>query len=855
MKKVFLALFFLLTISATVVSQSHYSWVYNAGGSGDDQALAVTADNSGNIYVAGYFNGTVNFGGANSLTSAGDKDLFLVKLNSSGVVQWAKKGGGTAADQAIDVKCDAAGNVYTLGWHEGSATFGTTTIDNTDGAKSFITKWDNNGNVLSVIKLGGYVKSFVLDGSGNIYVASTFSGTIKVITTTKTSQGGNDMYIAKLTSAGVESWVKTVWSSGGSETPIALALTPGDSLLVTGRFGSILNFEGSTAQGANNGGATSEDLFLAKYSNGGNFVWFKQFDGAMANVVAPNSITTDAAGSIYLAGTYSTSINFYANFFTNSGGTDLFVAKLSSDGATALWAKKVGGASDDAAFSIGLDNSNNVYFTGCYSGNLTFETTNLPNNTLKNIYLAKYNTTGTFQWVKNAGGNTDDGGLGMKVMSDGSALVCGNFTTTAAFHGTNVTSNGGNDMFVAKSTVAYTPLLTAAFTATPLSVMAGSQVTFTDQSVGTPNGWAWSFPGGTADTSNIQNPVITYNTPGTYSVTLAVANALGETNQLVKTDYITVTPYVSNCNAVQFDGIDDHIDCGSRSGLRVNQGFTIEAWVKPELESGYPFSYMTKTATSVNGYAIGYYNGKLRFVIQPSNMMLSDVDNMPGANIPLNQWSHVACSYNGLVAKIYVNGVLAESKTLATTATSITWSTNPAAIYIGKCVNTSGTEYFKGAVDEVRIWKSTRTEAEINTYKDLKLVGTEANLGVYWSLNEGTATTANDGTVNNYDGTLKNGTAWITTTNACYGLNVQEVGENQQLLMMYPNPANESISFENKYLEPVQVTILDISGKSVGSYQLQPDQNSIDISNLTSGIYFVQILNNQTRQISKFVKK
>ncbi len=854
MKKMFFPIFVILCMNVSLFSQSNYSWLFSAGGTGDDQALSITTDAAGNSYVVGYFTGIVNFGGANTLASAGDKDMFLVKLNSSGAIQWAKKGGGSAADQAIDVKCDASGNIYTLGWHEGSATFGTTTVDNADGAKSFITKWDNSGNVLSVIKLGGYAKSFTLDATGNMYVSSTFTGSIKVRTTTKISQGGNDMYVAKLTPAGAETWVKTVYSSG-NENPISITISADDSLLVMGRFSSILNFEGSSFQGANNGGATSEDLFIAKYSSAGDIGWFKQFDAAMTDALAPNSITTDASNNIYLTGTFQTSVNFFSYFFTSTGGTDGFITKLSPTASSAFWSKKIGGTSADAALSIGLDYTNNVYFAGYYSGALTFETTNLPNNASENIYLAKYASDGTFQWVKNAGGTTADGGLGIKVATDGSALICGRYSSVANFHGTNITSNGNNDLFVAKSPNSYTPLLEAAFSASATSVMATSQITFTDISTGAPNAWAWSFPGGTLDTSNIQNPVITYNTPGVYSVTLRVSNAFGETNQITKTNHITITPFVSSCNAVKLDGVDDHIDCGARSALRVNQNFTIEAWVKPELEAGYPFSYMTKTATSVNGYAMGYYNGKFRFVIQTANILIGEVDNMPGAVLPLNEWSHVACTFDGMVAKMYVNGVLAESKTLATSAASIIWSSNPTAIYIGKCENSDGTQFFKGSVDDVRIWKTVRTESQIESYRNVKLLGTESNLGAYWNLDDGTGTAANEGTANNYDGVLKNGAAWVTTNNACFGVSVQEINGNQHSLVIFPNPANETISIDAKITEPIIVTIFDVAGKIVAIHQLESSNNPIDISTLKSGVYFVQIQNSKLLETSKFIKK
>ena len=80
----------------------------------------------------------------------------------------------------------------------------------------------------------------------------------------------------------------------------------------------------------------------------------------------------------------------------------------------------------------------------------------------------------------------------------------------------------------------------AAFTGSPTSVTTGGSVTFTDQSTQTPTAWSWSFPGGTPSTSTVQNPVVTYNTVGTYSVTLIATNNCGS-NTLTKTNYIIVT--------------------------------------------------------------------------------------------------------------------------------------------------------------------------------------------------------------------------------------------------------------------------------------------------------------------------
>lgn len=79
----------------------------------------------------------------------------------------------------------------------------------------------------------------------------------------------------------------------------------------------------------------------------------------------------------------------------------------------------------------------------------------------------------------------------------------------------------------------------ASFTASVTQICAGQTVTFTDTSTNIPSAWTWTFEGGTPATSTDQNPVITYNTPGTYDVTLVAANYNG-TNQVIATDHITV---------------------------------------------------------------------------------------------------------------------------------------------------------------------------------------------------------------------------------------------------------------------------------------------------------------------------
>lgn len=98
----------------------------------------------------------------------------------------------------------------------------------------------------------------------------------------------------------------------------------------------------------------------------------------------------------------------------------------------------------------------------------------------------------------------------------------------------SATQNG-----LCSSVVAGPPV--AAFTSDKQQVLSGGQVIFTDLSTNFPKSWNWSFDGGDPNTSNLQNPHVTYNNPGTYRVTLIATNSLGSSAPVVVEDYITVS--------------------------------------------------------------------------------------------------------------------------------------------------------------------------------------------------------------------------------------------------------------------------------------------------------------------------
>ncbi|MBK6966886.1 MAG: PKD domain-containing protein [Bacteroidales bacterium] len=136
----------------------------------------------------------------------------------------------------------------------------------------------------------------------------------------------------------------------------------------------------------------------------------------------------------------------------------------------------------------------------------------------------------------------------------------------------------------------------ANFSATPTSILTGESVTFSDLSSGSPTGWQWNFEGGSPSASNTQNPVISYNTAGVYSVTLIASNANGSDSE-IKTGYITVEdPAYCDASAtcdemiasMNFNTINNTSSCGTN-------GYTDYTGISTTLtpETSYPISITT----------------------------------------------------------------------------------------------------------------------------------------------------------------------------------------------------------------------------------------------------------------------
>ena len=345
MKKVVFVFVFLLLVRFVSFSQSSTYWLQSAGSPNADENLDITHDNSNNLISIGYFTNTITFPLGTYLTSTGSgtSDVLIQKTNATGQVVWAVKAGGPGSDRGISVACDATGNIYVTGYYYGTATFGSFTLNSVSGSQ--------------------------------------------------------DIFIAKLNSSGVFQWAKSAGGSMG-EDPYAIAVDNLNNVIVTGEFEGTSTFGTTTLTSTTNPytNTPSFDVFTCKYDGSGNFLWVQQ--GAAHLNDRGIDVGTDASGNIFVCGQFSDTITFGTTHY-NTIQNAVFIIKYNSAGAE-QWFVRAGGISS-IANGLAVDNSNNVYITGDYTGNIIFFGS--PNNTLagaysNRIFLVKYSNSGTYLWGK-----------------------------------------------------------------------------------------------------------------------------------------------------------------------------------------------------------------------------------------------------------------------------------------------------------------------------------------------------------------------------------------------------------------------------------------------------------------------
>jgi len=517
-------------------------WARSFAGSNAERGAGITIDAARNVWLTGNFSDTLDLGITTLFSISGLDTLFLARLDTNGNALWASKANSFRSSGDALVMAPG-GDVLIAGTFAGHMTWGGLTVTNASGSQrdAFIARCDSTGKVLWIKQAGGSANDAATalgtDPEGNVYVTGNYgkdsggSATFDGVVLT-TIGGAGDMFIAKYDPAGKLAWVR---SAGGTATDSssALAVDAGGNAYIGGSFLNTAYFGATNL--VSSGGA---DAFVVAYSGGGDVLWARK--GARAGV---QSMALDSRGNAFVTGWFGGSSPTTAIFghvvHTNAGWSDFFHAKfalfdpttppvftvhpsnqiavagadvvltggyfsaptvakqwlfngveivgatnlsltLSNAGPTQvgeyslvlsnangsvtsavatvgvtvepdfIWARRGGGASTEMTLATLAGGAADVYIAGYFTDTADFNGTQLVSNGGEDIFIARYTSAGTLLWAKQFGGPGNERATGLALPINGGVAVCGNYSGDFAMDGFALTNRGGSDVFLSR---------------------------------------------------------------------------------------------------------------------------------------------------------------------------------------------------------------------------------------------------------------------------------------------------------------------------------------------------------------------------------------------------------------------
>jgi len=339
--------------------------------------------------------------------------------------------------------------VYSAGSYRGTLIIGNDTLKGGNSDEAYLAKFDTLGNPVWTRPLNGIgaerVAGIDFDNSGNVFVAGSFSTTMKIGSVNLTGVGSSDGFVAKLNPSGVVTWARR-FGGTGSETVSGVRYYPGsNSVTLAGTFNGTLVIDASNTT---SGGDL--DIYAAQFDGTtGASNWVYNSPGAQADIM--RGMTMDASGNVYITGGLCNNKDILGPFgLASSGIYDMFVAKLNANG-TLAWARSLTGTGSEIGNHVALDGSGNVCVFGTFDlaiGARGALVRNLvSSNGSRDFFFAKWNNSGVFQTLRVSGGAGDD--FTTSMVEQGSDLLVSGFAqNNTNFFGHIIAGSSLGDGFV-----------------------------------------------------------------------------------------------------------------------------------------------------------------------------------------------------------------------------------------------------------------------------------------------------------------------------------------------------------------------------------------------------------------------
>ena len=297
-------------------------------------------------YFSESVNFAADFGGTSNKTSLGNTDIFVTKIDANGTYGWTKRIGGADNDKASGIAVDAHDNVYVAGYFEKTVDFRAdfggeeTKISYGDTTDIFVTRIDASGTYGWTKRIGGEdndkASGIAVDADDNVYIAGSFRGEFDFADDFAgepdqgASHGDEDIFITMLTADGDYGWSRRM-GGAGADTARAVAVDSSGGIYVTGYFEQTVDFRADFGGNNTKTSAGNQDIFITKVSPDGTYAWTRRMGGVDDDYGL--GITVNQADVVYMTGFFTGSVNFgsdfgKSDFKRSTGQTDVFLTKI-----------------------------------------------------------------------------------------------------------------------------------------------------------------------------------------------------------------------------------------------------------------------------------------------------------------------------------------------------------------------------------------------------------------------------------------------------------------------------------------------------------------------------------------------
>jgi uncharacterized delta-60 repeat protein len=337
------------------------------GGTRYDVGYSVQQTSDGGYIMAGIFTPSASDSG----------DVILIKVDSLGNVLWSKRYRGPREERAFSVKQTSDGGYITVAR--------TKSFVDTNRWDVLLIKTDPNGN----LQWARVYSNPSLDDEPSDVIETSDGGYLVVGgAQSRSSSSQNEILVMKINSSGDLQWVRWFGDTIYQDQAYSVKRTSDGGYIVVGRTGSY--------------GSGNADIFLMKLDGSGNVVWARAYGSSGPDFGYDVQITSD--GGFVVVG-----------YYTSSGDTNAIIVKTNSSG-NVQWYRVLGGTQTDVFYSVAQTSDGGFIATGRThsfgSGNA-------------DVFLARFNSSGTLQWSKTYGGSQWDHASSIQQTSDGGYVMLG----------------------------------------------------------------------------------------------------------------------------------------------------------------------------------------------------------------------------------------------------------------------------------------------------------------------------------------------------------------------------------------------------------------------------------------------